>query len=146
MAMSRSRGGKSVTSSSPSRIKPPVGLSRPAIIRNAVVLPDPDGPTNTMNSPSAISRVKSSTTGMPGEYALETCSNVISVIGPPDCRFLPSNPPGPARKPARAAAQSPPPPARGGEHRHLVHQADLPKAVVKTEPTLATRPLLAGTG
>ena len=33
--------------------------SNPAIIRNVVDLPQPDDPTNTMNSPSLISRLKS---------------------------------------------------------------------------------------
>ena len=37
--------------------------SRPAIIRRLVVLPQPDGPTSTMNSPSPISRLRSSTGG-----------------------------------------------------------------------------------
>ena len=39
----------------PIRISPRVS-SRPATIRSAVVLPHPDGPTRTMNSPSATSR------------------------------------------------------------------------------------------
>ncbi|HWH66951.1 MAG TPA: ABC transporter ATP-binding protein [Gaiellales bacterium] len=35
--------------------------SRPAIIRRLVVLPQPDGPTRTMNSPSPMSRLRSLT-------------------------------------------------------------------------------------
>src|SRR4051794_27930216 len=38
------------------RISPSVGASRPAIRRSSVDLPQPDGPTKTMNSPSAMSR------------------------------------------------------------------------------------------
>ena len=34
-------------------------LSRPAIIRSSVVLPEPDGPRNTTNSPDSISRLTS---------------------------------------------------------------------------------------
>ena len=33
-------------------IKPLVGLSKPAIMRNSVVLPQPDGPSSEKNSPS----------------------------------------------------------------------------------------------
>ncbi len=49
--------------------------SRPAIIRRLVVLPHPEGPTNTMNSPSWISRLKSST-AVTSPYFLTTWSNV----------------------------------------------------------------------
>jgi hypothetical protein len=35
---------------------PSLMVSRPAIMRSRVDLPQPDGPTKTMNSPSAISR------------------------------------------------------------------------------------------
>jgi hypothetical protein len=38
---------------------PPVISSSPAMDRSAVDLPQPDGPTNTMNSPSAMSRLRS---------------------------------------------------------------------------------------
>jgi len=36
-------------------ISPPVIVSSPATIRRSVDLPQPDGPTMTMNSPSATS-------------------------------------------------------------------------------------------
>src|SRR6266487_1909159 len=42
-------------------ILPPVGCSKPAIIRSVVVLPQPDGPRNETNSPRSASRLKSST-------------------------------------------------------------------------------------
>ena len=41
-----------VDDASPIASSPSVISSRPATIRSAVVLPQPDGPTNTMNSPS----------------------------------------------------------------------------------------------
>src|ERR1044072_4485753 len=47
--------------SSPMKILPLVTLSRPASIRNVVVFPQPDGPSNTTNSPSPISSERSST-------------------------------------------------------------------------------------
>ena len=55
MAMSRSPGARLLTTRSPMRIAPPVTLSRPAIIRSSVDLPQPDGPTSTANSPSSMS-------------------------------------------------------------------------------------------
>src|SRR6476646_2431686 len=59
--MSRSRGEWSVTSSSPTMTRPLDTCSSPAMHRSSVVFPHPDGPTSTMNSPSAISRLTSST-------------------------------------------------------------------------------------
>ena len=54
MATPRSAGSTSVTSSPPIKIAPPLVSSRPAIMRSSVDLPQPEGPTNTTNSPSAI--------------------------------------------------------------------------------------------
>src|SRR5262249_54530918 len=50
-AMSRADARKPVTSSPSSRMRPEVGNSRPAIMRNVVVLPQPDGPRMTKNEP-----------------------------------------------------------------------------------------------
>ena len=55
MAMSRSFGGTSFTTRSPIRISPDEISSRPAIMRNKVDLPQPEGPTSVTNSPSRIS-------------------------------------------------------------------------------------------
>src|SRR5258707_11414174 len=63
MAMSRSLGGTSVTSRSPISTRPLSIGSSPASRRRAVVLPEPDGPTRTMNSPSLISRSSPSRAG-----------------------------------------------------------------------------------
>ncbi len=52
--------------------------SRPAIIRSAVVFPQPDGPTNTTNSPLATSRSRSETACVPSGYTLVRLSRVIS--------------------------------------------------------------------
>src|SRR4051812_41753326 len=49
-------GGLSLTTSSPILISPSVTFSRPAPIRSAVDLPEPEGPTRIMNSPSLILR------------------------------------------------------------------------------------------
>src|SRR5215475_10147012 len=52
--MSRSFGGTRLTTRLPIAISPSVMSSRPAIMRSSVDLPQPDGPTSTQNSPSAI--------------------------------------------------------------------------------------------
>src|SRR5262245_15372314 len=52
--MSRSLGGTRLTTLPPIAISPSEISSRPAIIRRSVDLPQPDGPTSTQNSPSAI--------------------------------------------------------------------------------------------
>src|SRR5712692_5186537 len=56
MAMSRSFGGTSLTFSPSIRMSPADASSSPAIMRNVVLLPQPDGPTSTTNSLSAMSR------------------------------------------------------------------------------------------
>src|SRR5215831_2074326 len=63
--MSRSRGETPFTTSPPMAIAPEVGSSSPAIIRRAVVFPQPDGPTRTMKSPSAMVQVSASTAVVP---------------------------------------------------------------------------------
>src|SRR5262245_46689663 len=61
MPQLRFSGASAVTSRSPMRIEPPVGGSKPAIMRRVVVLPQPDGPRSAMSSPSAIWRSSWST-------------------------------------------------------------------------------------
>jgi hypothetical protein len=53
--MSRSAGSRSFTTRLPMAISPPEISSRPATMRSSVDLPQPEGPTMTMNSRSAIS-------------------------------------------------------------------------------------------
>ncbi|MNY80994.1 hypothetical protein D3C86_2223230 [compost metagenome] len=55
MAMSRSLAGISLTTLPPMVISPAEISSSPAIMRNSVDLPQPEGPTSTTNSPSPIS-------------------------------------------------------------------------------------------
>ena len=72
MATWRWRGGRP-SSTCPSRtMLPRLGGSRPAIIRRTVVLPQPEGPTNTSTSPSATSRERSSTARTPPGKVLAT--------------------------------------------------------------------------
>src|SRR6185436_18643765 len=55
MAMSRSFESSSLTTRPSIAISPAPMSSRPASMRSSVDLPQPDGPTSTMNSPSAMS-------------------------------------------------------------------------------------------
>ena len=54
--MPRLPGERSLTTVSPITTWPPLIVSSPAIIRSVVDLAQPEGPTRTMNSPSATSR------------------------------------------------------------------------------------------
>src|SRR5882724_12153368 len=59
--MSRSFGGRSLTTRSPIVISPAVISSSPATIRSVVDLPHPEGPTSTTNSLSRMWRFTSLT-------------------------------------------------------------------------------------
>src|SRR3954453_18727279 len=67
MAIWRARGGRSVTSRPPINTSPPLGASRPPIMRSKVVLPHPDGPSSTRNSPSFDARSMPSTATTPSK-------------------------------------------------------------------------------
>jgi hypothetical protein len=53
--MSRWAGSRLLTTRGPMAISPPLISSSPATMRSSVDLPQPEGPTMTMNSPSLIS-------------------------------------------------------------------------------------------
>src|SRR5580765_6226028 len=74
--MSRSFGETSFTMRPSIVIVPSLMSSSPATMRSAVVLPQPDGPTSTMNSPSAISRSSESTARVPSGKTLPTAEKV----------------------------------------------------------------------
>src|SRR5215204_433902 len=80
MAMSRSIGGTLLTTVLPIRISPAVIASRPAIMRSVVVLPQPDGPTKTMNSLSRICRSTSFTTCVVSKYLFSLVSVTWAMI------------------------------------------------------------------
>jgi hypothetical protein len=63
--MSRSFGVSSLTTLPPMEIVPSEMSSSPATMRSAVVLPQPDGPTRTRNSPSPTSIDRSWTAWKP---------------------------------------------------------------------------------
>ena len=59
--MSRSLGGRWLTTRAPIAMVPDVISSSPATMRRVVDLPQPDGPTRTTNSSSSITRSTSLT-------------------------------------------------------------------------------------
>ena len=61
MLMSRLCTGTSVISAPLTKMRPVSGVSKPAIMRNVVVLPQPEGPRRAKNSPAATSRPRPST-------------------------------------------------------------------------------------
>src|SRR5215472_17381233 len=79
--MSRSLGDLSLTILPPMRNSPEVMSSRPAIMLSVVDLPHPDGPTRMTNSPSAMSRLMSSTASAPSGKRLVMLSRTISATG-----------------------------------------------------------------
>src|SRR5579862_8288900 len=77
--MSRSFGGRSLTTSPPMEMSPALISSRPAIMRNVVDLPQPEGPTSTTNSLSGISRSMLRTASTLSKR-LDTLRNMTSAI------------------------------------------------------------------
>src|SRR3984957_18988177 len=77
MAMSRCPGSRSLTGWPSMLIVPEVTSSRPATIRSAVVLPQPDGPTSTSSSPSLTARSSALTAVVPSPNRLVTDASSI---------------------------------------------------------------------
>src|ERR1700733_10751877 len=94
MAISRSLGGSVVMSRSPMKILPSFTSSSPASMRRVVDLPQPEGPTRTMNSPSRISRSMPGTAGVsePGyqRCAFSNLTEAMEALPPPagTCRTI----------------------------------------------------------
>src|SRR5882724_5559340 len=77
--MSRAEAGRAVTSSLSSNMRPEVGSSRPAIMRNVVVLPQPEGPRMTKNEPwSTVRSTPFTAVKLPN--VLATFSSLISAM------------------------------------------------------------------
>src|SRR5262245_34678705 len=79
--MSRSLGGTSLTTSPSTAISPSVMSSSPAIMRSVVDLPQPEGPTSTTNSLSAMSRSMPDTASVSSKRLTtlrsETCAMAV---------------------------------------------------------------------
>jgi len=80
--MSRAFGGMLLTTLSPMRISPLVISSRPASIRKSVVLPQPEGPTSTTNSPSLIVTLTPCTTSTRPKDFLTSFSSTEAMHDP----------------------------------------------------------------
>src|SRR5215831_6467429 len=81
--MSRSGGARSLTTSPPIKTSPAFATSRPAATRRTVVFPDPDGPTRTRNSPSGMTRFRSSIATAPPGNTLRRPRNSSSATSAP---------------------------------------------------------------
>ncbi len=78
MAILRSRGSRTVTSSPPIQMRPASALSRPATTLSKVLLPQPDGPSSTMNSPAATaSEMSVSTATAPKLLAMPSMASAL---------------------------------------------------------------------
>src|SRR3989454_576914 len=81
--MPRALGGTSPsTRSPPMSISPDVGRSSPAIIRSSVVLPEPEEPSRTRNSPSRIERSTPSTAWSSAKCFLRFRISTPATVGP----------------------------------------------------------------
>src|SRR5216684_6696790 len=80
MAILRARGGSSVTTRPPINTSPAVGVSRPAIMRKSVLLPDPDGPRKTRNSPSRTSKLIPSTALPPSKLLVMDFVSTVAMV------------------------------------------------------------------
>src|SRR5882724_13264194 len=85
--MSRSLGGRSLTTRSPIEISPEVISSSPATMRSVVVLPQPDGPTKTMNSLSRMVRFTSLTACTSSYFLLRSLRTTCAIGRSPSNRF-----------------------------------------------------------
>src|SRR5215207_11669945 len=92
MAIFRSLGGRPVTTRPPMRMSPSDGCSRPAIVRSNVVLPQPEGPSSTRYSPSAVARSMPSRawTRPPSNCLRRFRTSTTTVISNPLCSRHPS--------------------------------------------------------
>src|SRR5471032_895101 len=91
MPMSRRRGGTMMPSAGDDTtrpamwIEPPVGCSRPATQRSVVVLPQPEGPSNTTISPAGTAKLTPSIAGRPIENCMRrslTSSAAVMILLP----------------------------------------------------------------
>ena len=80
----RRYGGTRATSAPSSRTAPPVGCSKPAMMRSVVVFPHPDGPSSEKNSPRPIRRVRSSTAVKPPKRLVTASSSTAHSPVPAD--------------------------------------------------------------
>src|SRR5437762_346524 len=141
--MSRSFGGRSLTTRSPIAISPPVISSSPATIRSVVVFPQPDGPTRTTNSLSRMLRFTSLTAWTSSYFLLRSFSTTCAMVSSPSNGFPGVGSSGryvlgPRVRPSRAILHhpmppvpAPPPPWAGGFTRDAATGRDARPAAEK---------------
>ena len=83
MATSRSFGGSVLTTRLPMAISPDVMFSSPAIMRSSVDLPQPDGPTSTTNSLSAMSTLTPCSTSTEPNALRTLRMSTVAIHGSP---------------------------------------------------------------
>ena len=76
----RSLGASQVTCLSPKNISPPVTVSRPEIIRNVVVFPQPDGPSRTTNSPLLMVKSIGFTASKSPNFFSTCRSSIVAIL------------------------------------------------------------------
>src|SRR5262249_46038749 len=114
MAMSRSLGGRSLTARSPMEISPAVISSRPATMRRVVDLPQPDGPTSTMNSLSRMWRLTSLTACTSSYFLFRSFISTCAMASSPSMESPESGAPGAGWLTPASALDG------AGEARHVV--------------------------
>src|ERR1041384_4002675 len=82
MATPRARGGISLTISPPIMRSPLVCRSSPQMMRRNVVLPQPDGPSKTMNSPFGTSRLIPLTAGTSPNFLTMSLVDTAAIRSP----------------------------------------------------------------
>ncbi len=92
MAMPRLDGSTSLQTRPPISTVPELTSSRPATMRSRVDLPQPEGPTSTTNSPSAMSRSTPLMTRLSSYCFVMPCRRTDDMDSPLDYRTYPFNP------------------------------------------------------
>src|ERR1700730_4062836 len=96
--------GTSVTSAPPTWMRPSSGVSKPAIMRKVVILPQPDGPSSAKNSPASIARSTPSTARlMPSKLLLRRARRTAAA---PPASLMERRPRGGRRAPRAPAPQA----------------------------------------
>src|SRR5687768_18451339 len=88
--MSRRNGGRPATGRPLMKISPALGGKKPAIRPSVVVLPQPEGPSSVMNSPSRTSRSMPATAtvdpyffSMPARRSSDTLAAAVDEVAEP---------------------------------------------------------------
>src|SRR5579883_3069958 len=78
--MSRCSGRRSFIRRLAMITSPPLARSRPAIMRNVVVLPQPDGPSRHTTSPAATDKSMSRTAVNPPKFLVTRRNSIVDIV------------------------------------------------------------------